>query len=103
MTNAQCPKNDQIPNPNWSLGIPWAFGHGNSLVIGHWTLVIFPILPKPMKRLLPIALFLAGCQQAMQVSEPTLQRPEISQASIIQPTNPTPQPRPSAPQSQSYP
>jgi N-acetylmuramoyl-L-alanine amidase len=30
-----------------------------------------------MKLFLPIALLLAGCQQAMQVSEPTLQRPQI--------------------------
>src|SRR5215208_2614680 len=35
MTKDQCPRNDQFPNPNWSLVI------GNSLGIGHWTLVIY--------------------------------------------------------------
>src|SRR5258706_7324556 len=58
-----------------------------------------------MRLLLPIALLLAGCQQAMQVPEPTLQRPEISaQATAFQSTAPIPQPRPapSVPQPHPY-
>src|SRR5947207_10785728 len=58
-----------------------------------------------MRRLLLLALLCAGCQQAMQVPEPTLQRPEISaQTELLQPTSATPPPPPpfSAPQPHPY-
>jgi hypothetical protein len=53
-----------------------------------------------MRRFLPLALLFAGCQQAMQVSEPTLQRPQIVAQSSVTPTAPqrpiqtSPQPHP---------
>src|SRR5882724_856565 len=51
-----------------------------------------------MRRLLPIALLITGCQQAMQVPEPTLQRPQIvAQAAPAAPQRPiqnSPQPHP---------
>src|SRR5438132_1186632 len=57
-----------------------------------------------MRRLLPIALLLAGCQQAMQVPEPTLQRPEIAaQAAVAQPTPAPSQPRTTARYPQPHP
>src|SRR4051794_30602690 len=58
-----------------------------------------------MRLLLPIALLLAGCQQAMQVPEPALQRPEISaQPELLQPMAaiPSPRPAPSVPQPHPY-
>jgi len=57
-----------------------------------------------MKRFLPLTLLIFGCQQAMQVPEPTLQRPEISpQAAITPPTtSPTPRSASSVPQPHPY-
>src|SRR5205823_4131296 len=54
--------------------------------------------PQTVKRLLPIALLLAGCQQAMQIPEPTLQQPQINTELLVQAppsrTQPTLQPHP---------
>src|SRR2546421_3711975 len=48
--------------------------------------------PQTVKRLLPIALLLAGCQQAMQVSEPSLQQPQINTELLTQAPPPRAQP-----------
>jgi N-acetyl-anhydromuramyl-L-alanine amidase AmpD len=55
-----------------------------------------------MRRLFPLALLIGGCQQAMTVPEPTLQRPQIvSQSAPPAPTQVTTQ-RPTQTQSHPY-
>src|SRR2546423_1193563 len=43
-----------------------------------------------MRRFLPLALLITGCQQAMQVPEPTLQRPQIVSQSAARQSPQTP-------------